>query len=215
MGGGMRAPGKSGLTFEHILNRLQGPASEEPRDRDGATEPQWDSRYAWRITSKFRILTYTSRLTDPHQPSKLPPYPHISPPSVPFKPWTHPNPNPTPTLRSHQRLFQTYKPSSTRLRHPSPPASTRLGHWRISSMSRSPSNEMSTSSANSSTSTDIPPNPNNLTTTMTTALAALLRWYPTSLQPSLRRTKSRRRRRRRVRVDRERQASRAKRRFEM
>lgn len=44
-------------------------------------------------------------------------------------------------------------------------------------------------------------NPPNLNTTMTTTLAALLRWFPTSLQPLLRRTKSRRRRQRRGRVE--------------
>ncbi|KAL4255059.1 hypothetical protein AB1N83_014192 [Pleurotus pulmonarius] len=202
MGEGMRAPGKSVLTFEHILNRLQG---ELQKSRETGTELQ----------SLNGTMSKVHDTLGGSLPSKLPPYPHISPPSVPFKPWTHPNPNPKPALRSHQRHFQTYKRSSTRLRHPSPPTSTRLGHWRISSMSRSPSNEMSTSSANSSTSTDIPPNPNNLTTTMTTALAALLRWYPTSLRPSLKRTKSRRKRRRRVRIDRERQAGRAKRRCEM
>ncbi|KAF4562914.1 hypothetical protein EYR36_003347 [Pleurotus pulmonarius] len=37
MGGGMRAPGKSGLTFEHILNRLQG---ELQKSRETGTELQ-------------------------------------------------------------------------------------------------------------------------------------------------------------------------------
>lgn len=36
MGGGMRAPGKSGLTFDHILNRLQG----ELQSRETGTELQ-------------------------------------------------------------------------------------------------------------------------------------------------------------------------------
>ncbi|KAF4580028.1 hypothetical protein EYR36_001848 [Pleurotus pulmonarius] len=105
MGGGMRAPGKSGLTFEHILNRLQG---ELQKSRETGTELQ----------SLNGTMSKVHDTLGGSLPSKLPPYPHISPPSVPFKPWTHPNPNPTPTLRSHQRLFQTYKPSSTRLRHP-------------------------------------------------------------------------------------------------
>ncbi|KAF4596924.1 hypothetical protein EYR40_007374 [Pleurotus pulmonarius] len=69
MGGGMRAPGKSGLTFEHILNRLQG---ELQKSRETGTELQ----------SLNGTMSKVHDTLGGSLPSKLPPYPHISPPVV-------------------------------------------------------------------------------------------------------------------------------------
>ncbi|KAG6831359.1 hypothetical protein H0H87_005370 [Tephrocybe sp. NHM501043] len=67
MGGGLRAPGKSGLTFDHILSRLQG---ELQKSRDTGSE----------------LHTLTGAMNDIHDtlggnlPTNLPPYPSNLPP---------------------------------------------------------------------------------------------------------------------------------------
>ncbi|KAF8170657.1 hypothetical protein K438DRAFT_206023 [Mycena galopus ATCC 62051] len=70
MGGGMRAPGKSGLTFDHILSRLQG---ELAKSRETGQDLQ----------------TLSGAINEIHDtlggslPSSLPPYPHVLPPVRP------------------------------------------------------------------------------------------------------------------------------------
>ncbi|KAJ3808060.1 hypothetical protein F5876DRAFT_90246 [Lentinula aff. lateritia] len=68
MGGSMRPPGKSGLTFDHILNRLQG---ELQKSRETGAE----------------LHTLTGAMTDIHDtlgggnlPTNAPPFPHALPP---------------------------------------------------------------------------------------------------------------------------------------
>jgi hypothetical protein len=67
MGGSMRPPGKSGLTFEHIFNRLQG---ELQKSRETGSE----------------LHSLTGAMGDIHEtlggsmPADLPPYPHNLPP---------------------------------------------------------------------------------------------------------------------------------------
>ncbi|KAI0314557.1 hypothetical protein OF83DRAFT_1174648 [Amylostereum chailletii] len=80
MGGSLRQPGKSGLTFDHILNRLQG---ELQKSRETGAE----------------LHSLTGAMNDIHEtlggslPSNLPPYPQSLPPVLP--------PQPAPAETSH------------------------------------------------------------------------------------------------------------------
>ncbi|KAI0051381.1 hypothetical protein FA95DRAFT_1676087 [Auriscalpium vulgare] len=73
MGGNMRAPGKSGLTFDHILNRLQG---ELQKSRETGSE----------------LHSLAGAMNDIHEtlggnlPQSLPPYPQTLPPVLPPQP---------------------------------------------------------------------------------------------------------------------------------
>ncbi|KIP09780.1 hypothetical protein PHLGIDRAFT_126079 [Phlebiopsis gigantea 11061_1 CR5-6] len=70
MGGSARPPGKSGLSFDHILSRLQG---ELQKSRETGAE----------------LHSLTNAMNDIHEtlggniPSSVPPYPHTLPPVVP------------------------------------------------------------------------------------------------------------------------------------
>ncbi|KAF4564093.1 hypothetical protein EYR36_003345 [Pleurotus pulmonarius] len=81
MGGGMRAPGKSGLTFEHILNRLQG---ELQKSRETGTELQ----------SLNGTMSEVHDTLGGSLPSNLPPYPHTLPPVRPLQTSDAPEPEP-------------------------------------------------------------------------------------------------------------------------
>ncbi|KAI0067017.1 hypothetical protein BV25DRAFT_1820172 [Artomyces pyxidatus] len=82
MGANMRQPGKSGLTFDHILNRLQG---ELQKSRETGAE----------------LHSLTGAMNDIHEtlggniPQTLPPYPQSIPPVLPPQPSlpTEPAPN--------------------------------------------------------------------------------------------------------------------------
>ncbi|KAF9493145.1 hypothetical protein BDN71DRAFT_1591270 [Pleurotus eryngii] len=85
MGGGMRASGKNGLTFEHILNRLQGKLQ---KSRETETELQSLNR-----TMNEVDATLTGSL-----PSNLPPYPCTLPPVRPLQTLEVPAPEPAPEV---------------------------------------------------------------------------------------------------------------------
>ncbi|KAF9487284.1 hypothetical protein BDN71DRAFT_663756 [Pleurotus eryngii] len=85
MGGGMRAPGKSGLTFKHILNRLQGKLQ---KSRETGTELQ-----SLNGTMSEGDATLTGSL-----PSNLPPYPRTLPPVRPLQTLGVPAPEPAPEV---------------------------------------------------------------------------------------------------------------------
>ncbi|KAJ8701196.1 hypothetical protein PTI98_000011 [Pleurotus ostreatus] len=104
MGGGMRAPGKSGLTFEHILNRLQG---ELQKSRETGTELQ----------SLNGTMSEVHDTLGGSLPSNLPPYPHTLPPVRPLQtsdvparepePEVHPSISPTALSDLQTQLHET------------------------------------------------------------------------------------------------------------
>ncbi|TDL24867.1 hypothetical protein BD410DRAFT_785591 [Rickenella mellea] len=67
MGGGLRQPGKSGLTFDHILSRLQG---ELTKSRETGAE----------LGIVAGSMGEIGDVMSGGQPSNLPPYPHALPP---------------------------------------------------------------------------------------------------------------------------------------
>ncbi|KAF9486732.1 hypothetical protein BDN71DRAFT_1437368 [Pleurotus eryngii] len=131
MGGGMRAPGKSGLTFGHILNRLQG---ELQKSCEAGTELQ----------SLNGTMSEVHDTLGGSLPSNLPPYPHTLTPVRPLQPSDVPASEPEPEV--HPAIPPTalsdLRTSSIRLKRPSPPMSTKFGNWRAYSRSKNLSNEI-------------------------------------------------------------------------
>ncbi|KXN86843.1 hypothetical protein AN958_09579 [Leucoagaricus sp. SymC.cos] len=99
MGGSMRPPGKSGLTFEHILNRLQG---ELQKSRETGSE----------------LHSLTSSMNEVHDvlggnmPSNIPPYPSSLPAVRPTR-----QPSPSRPQESHPVPSSSSPPSD---QHPPP-----------------------------------------------------------------------------------------------
>ncbi|KAJ7034774.1 hypothetical protein C8F04DRAFT_1101088 [Mycena alexandri] len=106
MGGGMRQPGKSGLTFDHILSRLQG---ELTKSRETGQDLQTLSGAMNEIQD-----TLGGSL-----PPDLPPYPHVLPPvrppqaeqSAPSGPSAPPAPENTAALSDLQSQLLTTQSS--------------------------------------------------------------------------------------------------------
>ncbi|TFK17608.1 hypothetical protein FA15DRAFT_710632 [Coprinopsis marcescibilis] len=84
MGGGMRPPGKSGLTFDVILSRLQG---EFQKARETGAE----------LTSVGGILNEAHETLSGGLPTNLPPYPSTLPPVRPVVQEPQPPPAPVPS----------------------------------------------------------------------------------------------------------------------
>ncbi|EPS95292.1 hypothetical protein FOMPIDRAFT_1025852 [Fomitopsis schrenkii] len=88
MGGNVRPPGKSGLSFDHILTRLQG---ELQKSRDTGTE----------------LHSLTSAMNEIHDtlggnlPPNLPPYPSVLPPVMPPQSQALPEPSHQQTQDAH------------------------------------------------------------------------------------------------------------------
>lgn len=126
--------GKSGLTFEHILNRLQGElrkSSEtgtELQSLHGTMSKDHDTLGGSLVSLAFSPIRI--RRGSPI-PTRLRIYLHTHihyPPSVPFKPRTHPEAHPPHPANG------TFRSASPAPRdsgiHPSPPTSTRSGNLR-------------------------------------------------------------------------------------
>ncbi|KAH7875896.1 hypothetical protein F5879DRAFT_989974 [Lentinula edodes] len=119
MGGSMRPPGKSGLTFDHILNRLQG---ELQKSRETGAE----------------LHTLTGAMSDIHDtlgggnlPTTAPPFPHALPPVRPPQsaapPPSQPDVPSAPSTQDQQELMSN-EPLTT---------STTTTHFQMSSASSS------------------------------------------------------------------------------
>jgi hypothetical protein len=91
MGGGARQPGKSGLTFDHILSRLQGELQKsretgaELHSLTGAMNEIHDT-LGGNIVSSFILCFSPVFLILSSQPPNHPPYPQTLPPVVPPQP---------------------------------------------------------------------------------------------------------------------------------
>ncbi|KAH8116852.1 hypothetical protein DFH11DRAFT_1505549 [Phellopilus nigrolimitatus] len=81
MGGGARQPGRNGLTFDHILQRLSG---ELQKSRDTGLE----------LGAVGQAMGEIGDVIGGGQPPNLPPYPHVMPPVRP--PSQHPQPQQQP-----------------------------------------------------------------------------------------------------------------------
>ncbi|KAG6913762.1 hypothetical protein DXG01_004451 [Tephrocybe rancida] len=108
MGGGLRAPGKSGLTFDHILSRLQG---ELQKSRDTGSELH---TLTGALSEIHETLGGANPPTLPNYPSSLPPVQtrSSSPPTAP--PPSSAPPPPSPAILDLQTaLTETQSSLST------------------------------------------------------------------------------------------------------
>ncbi|KAJ3777088.1 hypothetical protein EV361DRAFT_944381 [Lentinula raphanica] len=121
MGGSMRPPGKSGLTFDHILNRLQG---ELQKSRETGAELH---------TLNGAMNEIHETLSGGNLPSTSPPFPHplpsVRPSQAAVPPVNQPEPPTVPSTHDHQETSSNEQmTTSTTATHlqPSSPASQSL-----------------------------------------------------------------------------------------